>query len=104
MVTLQNPFFLLFDKLESKYYMLQIKPLQIISFTNLKHDADIGWDGEALTIWQGKKLVIIQHRVEVLHPLWVYISVKDNPLAFIDLTTYIVYDLPVNLRREKHEF
>lgn len=68
--------------------------------THLKHDPDIRWDGETLAIRKCKQLVVVQYRVEVLHPLRVYITVKDDPLPLVDLSTHIVNDLPIGGRRE----
>ena len=52
----------------------------------------IGWYAKPLSIGQGEHLVIIEHTVQVLHPLWVNITIKDDPLSFVDLTTDIVND------------
>jgi len=52
----------------------------------------IGWYAKPLSIGQGEHLVVIEHTVQVLHPLWVNITIKDDPLSFIDLTTNIVND------------
>jgi len=43
-------------------------------------DTYIGRDGETLSVWQRQQLVVVQHRVEILHPLRVNISVKYYPL------------------------
>lgn len=63
--------------------------------TYLKHNPDIGGDGETLAIRQREQLVVIQHGVEVFHPLRVHITVKDDPLPFVDFPTHIVNDLPM---------
>lgn len=47
---------------------------------------------ETLSIRQGEQLVVIQHRVEIFHPLRVDIAVKDDPLAFLQFTSNIVDD------------
>jgi hypothetical protein len=52
----------------------------------------IGRQAKALSIRQRQELVVIQHGVQVLHPLGVHIAIKDNPLAFLQLTSHIVYD------------
>lgn len=63
--------------------------------TYLKHDPDIGGDGETLAIRQREQFVVIQHGVEVLHPLRVHIAVEDDPLSLVDFSTHVVNDLPV---------
>lgn len=65
------------------------------SHTHLKHDADIGGDGETLAVGQREQLVVIQHGVEVLHPLRIHVTVKDDPLSLVDLPSHVVNDLPV---------
>ena len=52
----------------------------------------IGWYAEPLSIGQSEHLVVIKHTVQVLHPLWINITIKDDPLPFVDLTTDIVND------------
>ena len=54
--------------------------------------AHIGRDSQSLSIGQSQKLVVIQHTVQILNPLWVHISVEYDPLSLVELTTYIVYD------------
>ena len=58
--------------------------------TNLS--AYISWDAKSLSIGQSKHLVVIQHAVQVLNPLWVHIPIKDDPLSLVELTTHIVND------------
>lgn len=52
----------------------------------------IWWHTETLSVRQGEQLVVIQHRVEIFHPLWVDIAVKDDPLAFLQFTSNVVND------------
>ena len=52
----------------------------------------IGWYAEPLSIGQSEHLVVIKHTVQVLHPLWINITIKDDPLPFVNLTTDIVND------------
>ena len=52
----------------------------------------IGWYAEPLSIGQSEHLVVIKHAVQVLYPLWINITIKDDPLPFVDLTTHIVND------------
>ena len=58
---------------------------------------DIRRNGQPLSVGQGEELVVIQHRVEVLHPLRVHISIKDDPLTLAYLSTHIVYDPTYNM-------
>jgi hypothetical protein len=52
----------------------------------------VRWNGQTLSVGQGEQFAVIQHGVEVLHPLRVHITVKDDPLALGQLATYVVYD------------
>lgn len=58
----------------------------------------IGWQAETLAIWQSQQLVVVQHGVKVLHPLWVDITIKDDPLALLQLTSHIVDDPDIQNR------
>ena len=52
----------------------------------------VGGDAEPLPVRQGQQLVVVEHRVEVLHPLGVDVAVEDDPLSLPDLTPHVVYD------------
>ena len=52
----------------------------------------IGRDGQTLPVGQSEQFVVIEDRVEVLHPLRVNVSIKDDPLAFPYLPSNIVDD------------
>ena len=52
----------------------------------------IGRDAEALSVGKREKLVVVQHRVEVLHPLGVHVSVKHDPLPLATLPPHVVDD------------
>ena len=54
--------------------------------------AYIGWDSQTFTVWQGQQLVVVKDTVQVLHPLWINIAIKNDPLPLVDLTTHIVND------------
>lgn len=45
---------------------------------------------ETLSVGQGEELVVIQDRVEIFHPLWVNVAIKDDPLTLLQLTTHVV--------------
>ena len=54
--------------------------------------AYVGGQAQTLSVGQGQQLVVVQHRVEILHPLWVHIAVKDDPLALLQLPAHVVND------------
>lgn len=54
--------------------------------------AYIGREAEALAVGQSQELVVIQHRVQVLHPLRVHVAVEDDPLALLQLAPHVVDD------------
>ena len=64
-----------------------------------KLSTHIGWYAEPLSIGQCEHLVVVKDTVEILHPLGVYVSIKNNPLTFVDLSTNIVND-----SRERTQF
>lgn len=43
----------------------------------------IWWQAETLSIGQGQQLVVIQHRVQIFHPLRINITIKDDPLSLL---------------------
>ena len=45
-----------------------------------------------LKLYSYQKLVVIQHRVQILDPLWIDIPVKDDPLPLVDLAPHVVND------------
>lgn len=55
----------------------------------------IWWHTETLSVRQREQLVVIQHRVEIFHPLRIDITVKDDPLAFLQFTSNVVNDSKV---------
>ena len=57
---------------------------------DLEHDPNVGRQRQALSIGQGKQLVVVQDGVEVLHPLGVDVAVKDDPLSLVNLTPDVV--------------
>lgn len=67
----------------------------MISDSHIKY-TDIRRNGQPLSIRQSEEFVVIQHRVEVLHPLRVHVSIKDDPLTLAYLTMHIVFD-PTNM-------
>lgn len=52
----------------------------------------IRWQIQPFSVWQSQHFIIVQNTVEILHPLGINVSIKDNPLTLVDLTTNIVYD------------
>ena len=68
-------------------------------YTTSRVTANIGRDPESLSIGEGEQFVVVQHAVEVLHPLGVHVSVEDDPLPFVQLSTHIVYD-PAQIQRK----
>jgi len=62
--------------------------------------AYVGWQAEALSVGQREQLVVIQHRVQVLHPLWVHVAVEYDPLALLQLPAHVVND-PGGRREEE---
>ena len=59
---------------------------------HLEHDPNILGDGQTLSVGQSEELVHVEDRVQVLHPLGVDVSVKDDPLPLVKLTPDIVND------------
>ena len=59
---------------------------------DLKHDSYVGWNLQSLTRGKCQKFVVIEHRVEVLGPLWVDIAIKYDPVASGRLTSNVVDD------------
>lgn len=52
----------------------------------------IGRYSQPLAVGQSEQFVVVQHGVEVLHPLGVHVSVKDDPLSLVDFTAHVVND------------
>ena len=48
------------------------------------------------SVRQCEKSALVQVGVEVLHPHRVHVSVKDDPLTLLKLTTHVVYDPGIN--------
>ena len=49
----------------------------------------LGWRAKALSVGQCE-LVVVQDRVKILNPLWVHITIEDDPLELVQLTAHIV--------------
>lgn len=60
----------------------------------LEHDAHVGRQREALAVGQRQQLVVVQHGVEVLHPLGVHVAVEYDPLPLVDLAADVVDYFP----------
>ena len=60
--------------------------------SGILHTTHICWNAKTFTVGQGEKFVVVQHRVQVLHPLWVHVTIKDDPLSLGQFSTYIVND------------
>ena len=58
----------------------------------------IGGKVEPLSIGECQELVVIQDAVEILYPFGVNISIKNNPLPLVELSTNIFND--PNRKRE----
>ena len=59
------------------------------SLTNINQYSD----GSVLFKWYSyQKLVVIEHRVQILDPLRIDIPVKDDPLPLVDLAPHVVND------------
>ena len=52
----------------------------------------IGWDSQTFAIRQCQQFVVVQNAVQVFHPFWIHVAVKNDPLALVDLPTDIVND------------
>lgn len=70
----------------------------VLDFFSLKRDLARGdttyvWrQAETLSVGQGEQLVVVQHRVEILYPLGVHVTIKDDPLPFLQLASHVVND------------
>ena len=47
---------------------------------------------ETFSVRKGQQLVVVEDRVQILHPLRIHISIKDYPLSLIRLSPDIVDD------------
>lgn len=52
----------------------------------MSNNAYVGRDRETFTIRQSQQFVVIQYTVQVLNPLRINISIKDNPVTLVQLT------------------
>lgn len=66
-------------------------------FTSLRCSY-IWWQAETLSIWQSEQLVVVQNRVKIFHPLGINVSIKDDPLSLLQLTSNIVNDPEVEIQ------
>lgn len=51
-----------------------------ILLPHLEHDADVLRDLESLPAGEGEDFVVVQDAVKVLGPLWINVSVEDDPV------------------------
>src|SRR6202000_1777042 len=66
----------------------------IFQALNFEHNTNVGRQIESLAVWQSKQLVVVEHTVQVFHPLWIDVAIKNNPVALAVFSTEIVNDLP----------
>ena len=58
----------------------------------LENDADIGRNGESLSIGQGEQFVVVQDGVQILYPFGIHVSIEHDPLTLFQFTSHIVDD------------
>ncbi len=47
---------------------------------------------ETLSVGKRQEFVVVQHRVQILHPLRIHVSVEDDPLTLLQLSTNVIDD------------
>lgn len=52
----------------------------------------IWWKAQSFSIWECQQLVVIQNRIQVLDPFRINISIKDDPLSFLQFSSHVVYN------------
>ena len=70
----------------------------LFEILHFKHDADVGRNRQTFTVGQRQKFVFIQDGVEILDRI--DITVKNNPLPFVNFTTDIFDDFSQNVSEQ----
>lgn len=52
----------------------------------------IWWKAETLSVGQRQQFVVIQHRVEVFDPLRIDVTIENDPLSLLELSSDVIYD------------
>ena len=60
----------------------------------------VGSESQSLSIGQCEQLVVVQHAVEVLHPLRVHVPIKDDPLTLVQLSPHVVQNPEADNRKK----
>ena len=55
---------------------------RVVDVVRLEDDLAVGRHGDAVTIGQGQRLVVVKHAVQVLNPDGVHWPVQDDPDVF----------------------
>ena len=67
--------------------------LKVLHF---KNDAHVAGQHDPLAVWKRQKFVVIKNTIQILDPLGVYISIKNDPLSRILVSAKPVDDFSQN--------
>ena len=68
----------------------------VLQCLDFEHDANVRRKVKTLTVGQGQQFVVVKHRVQVLDPLRIDITIKDDPVTLAIFATQVVDNLAKN--------